>query len=617
MAIDNDNPQGADQNIPTYDAIHEGQPVSPDMDLRQTAGQPDINNAPDQSRQALRMPTPQVQAPPQARPQARPVSYRARIFDHILSTMSPPMRVNDVDAQGNAIVREVPRSHGTLGKSIIASVLAGMLSPTADQYMSNPYGAVRIPNPMGDMAAGAQGYKNDQQAQQAKMQGRIDERTARAAQVLQNNLNTYHIATAAQNLQTEQQQKLVSDGEPMLKALREFDAQNNDATQPRFVKASGVTGQDVMEKYHTLKENAILDGYVPALDANGNQIKHNGMIQYTPTFTVIDPEAMIKLSPELKEQLSPRIPGFSKVPDGTPIKLKALLPKLHQIQYSSIAQGMFTNLGKMAEDNGAKSVDVAGLMKDPRVSAVFDQIIGLNGHDPDEVIDALRKSHDPKAQLAAGIISDKLGLNDPAVFRSFGEDRKKQQLQDKGEQAAATKDAERNSLEKGDRGFYSSVVASDKTGWKPDQATYLNRKEYNSAREKFTTPSGAFGKALDVEKSYSMMNAAYDEYKAAAAQGKQLPSGAQSMLALSTHLATTFGGVKGSRVTKDMIQHHLGARSVSDDALVGIQKFTSGDVLSPAQWAAFHDLIGQSRKFTWDGVVKTAHAQGLRRTRPA
>ena len=88
--------------------------------------------------------------------------------------------------------------------------------------------------------------------------------------------------------------------------------------------------------------------------------------------------------------------------------------------------------------------------------------------------------------------------------------------------------------------------------------------------------------AEQVEKSYQMMNQAYNEYQGAAAQGKDLPTGAQSMVALSTHLATTFGNVKGARITKDMIQEHLGARSVSDAATVAIQKLTNGDVLSPA-----------------------------------
>lgn len=109
-----------------------------------------------------------------------------------------------------------------------------------------------------------------------------------------------------------------------------------------------------------------------------------------------------------------------------------------------------------------------------------------------------------------------------------------------------------------------------------------------------------------VEKSYQMMNNAFNEYQAAKAQGKDLPTGAQSMVALSTHLSTTFGNVKGARITKDMIQEHLGSRSVSDSALVAIQKLTNGDVLSPDQWKAFHDLISESRKISWQTAAKEA-----------
>ena len=102
-----------------------------------------------------------------------------------------------------------------------------------------------------------------------------------------------------------------------------------------------------------------------------------------------------------------------------------------------------------------------------------------------------------------------------------------------------------------------------------------NEKAINAHDKAYVQP------AEQVEKSYQMMNQAYNEYQGAAAQGKDLPTGAQSMVALSTHLATTFGNVKGSRITKDMIQEHLGARSISDAASVAIQKLTNGDVLSP------------------------------------
>jgi len=118
-------------------------------------------------------------------------------------------------------------------------------------------------------------------------------------------------------------------------------------------------------------------------------------------------------------------------------------------------------------------------------------------------------------------------------------------------------------------------------------------------------------KAYDTEKAFQMSQQAFTEYQNALKQGKTLPTGAQSMLLLSQHLGTTFGNVKGSRITKDMIAEHLGARGVSDAAHVAVQRLVNGDQLSSAQWAAFTDLISQSRNATWENAVSNARNQGL------
>ena len=114
--------------------------------------------------------------------------------------------------------------------------------------------------------------------------------------------------------------------------------------------------------------------------------------------------------------------------------------------------------------------------------------------------------------------------------------------------------------------------------------------------------------ALQAEQSYNLANNAYNDYTAAAAKGQTLPTGAQSMLMLSQHLANTFGTVKGARVTKDMIQEHLGARNITDDMQVAINKLVNGDQLSSNQWGAFHRLIGQARTEKW----RTAASEGAR-----
>lgn len=148
---------------------------------------------------------------------------------------------------------------------------------------------------------------------------------------------------------------------------------------------------------------------------------------------------------------------------------------------------------------------------------------------------------------------------------------------------------------------------AEKTGERADQRALTSRDErrIDQHDKAYVQPAEA------VEKSYEMMDNAYREYKDAEAKGQKLPTGAQSMVALSTHLSTTFGNVKGARITKDMIQEHLGARSISDAALVAMQKFTNGDVLSPDQWDAFHDLIKQSRDLSWKTAVKEAQRKKI------
>ena len=145
------------------------------------------------------------------------------------------------------------------------------------------------------------------------------------------------------------------------------------------------------------------------------------------------------------------------------------------------------------------------------------------------------------------------------------------------------------------------------SGIKPGMSTAAGAAGVRGEADKFN--KAYVDPAMAVEKSYDMMDKAFNEYNEAKAAGKDLPTGAQSMLALSTHLSTTFGNVKGSRITKDMIQEHLGARSVGDTALVAVQRLTNGDVLSPDQWKAFHDLIGQSRQLQWQNVLE----EGARR----
>lgn len=153
-------------------------------------------------------------------------------------------------------------------------------------------------------------------------------------------------------------------------------------------------------------------------------------------------------------------------------------------------------------------------------------------------------------------------------------------------------------------GVQANTLPADPFGAKPDRT--INRNEYNKRDDQQLQFRQ---KTLDpVEKSYQMFEKAYADHK------RGTKTGAEGMVALSTHLNTTFGSVKGARVTKDMIHEHLSARNITDDMLVAVNKLKNGDPLSNKQWDAFHQLISQSRAVSWQQAGDSARNAGIPRT---
>jgi hypothetical protein len=145
----------------------------------------------------------------------------------------------------------------------------------------------------------------------------------------------------------------------------------------------------------------------------------------------------------------------------------------------------------------------------------------------------------------------------------------------------------------------ATAEGADEVSWGPN-----GQKGFQSWHAKNVTP------AMQVENTYQKASDVYEQYKALRKQGKDFPTGAQSVQMLSYHIANTFGGanMRGGRVTKDLIEKHIGARSVSDSALVAVQKLTNGEQLSPQQWDAFYSLVKETRDETWRSVLNDATA---------
>lgn len=113
--------------------------------------------------------------------------------------------------------------------------------------------------------------------------------------------------------------------------------------------------------------------------------------------------------------------------------------------------------------------------------------------------------------------------------------------------------------------------------------------------------------ANDVERAYQMYQEALQEYNSGNAK-----TGAATMLALSQHLNTTFGQVKGSRMNRDLIQEHRDAIGALDRLELEAGKLAGrGDQLTADQMVEFGRLIQNMRHLTWETATKEALRHGL------
>lgn len=217
-------------------------------------------------------------------------------------------------------------------------------------------------------------------------------------------------------------------------------------------------------------------------------------------------------------------------------------------------------------------------------------------------LDAYMKKPNPNPDVVKGL------TDLTAKLKQISDGMKQASKADKYNDAYAQAEAQKRARLDVDEEAYKRFAANDVTGWKPKDGAILSEQQIAAANNKLT--QGPLKDAQSAEKSYEMFNSAYAERATAT-------TGAGSMLALSTHLATTFGNVKGSRVTKDMIHEHLGARNVSEDAQAAVQKLvgdgkgTMSGVLTENQWNDFKKLITESRNISWKSAIQSAHSMGV------
>lgn len=396
MSVDNsnqNNPQSSAQ--PTVDTSYAGATIPENQAPVTPAGQP-----------PTAAPTADSTAAPTQTPAGEPQSPHndhVAMFDKILRMVNPGQTY--VDPTGK---QQVVRNRATLGNSVIASVLAGMMTPT--KYREGTYGPVVS----GDAtAAGAyEAGKGQQTEQNTKLQATSDETQAKKLAVVKNNVDMMHqYAALAQQQHTELQGVADRNNATILKDLGDYDTKIDDPTQ-KLIKGKGLSLEQAMQmtKGKMSSQNMVIDGYQDVTDESGRT-------SVQPTYAVINPDAKINMSESSAAELAKYKPAYKNAYDLTGgnirVPVNQYLSDVHLANSASNLESFMKRNDDALEALGIKSKDVdvaAASRTNPRVRQSINEAENAlaQGGEMYQVLDRLQKSPDGATLLTAmGINPDK------------------------------------------------------------------------------------------------------------------------------------------------------------------------------------------------------------------
>lgn len=344
------------------------QPTDPTQQLQQTA-QPNQPTQPVQPTQTqpTQPPIQQTQPPipkvsPTTQSQQGTPSLHARIFDKILKGMTGgPQRI--VDENGN--VQEVPQSRATMGKSIVAAALAGLMSPS--HYRDTPYGPVR--DYSADMAGAAQAGQAAYAKPQQKAQEQSNLQQTRKLFTLQNNVKLVQQAAAMAHQKHEVLDDVVkTNTEKFANPLAEWDKQRPAGEDSIFAN-KGMTSDEVLKSGHNLTDhNVYIDGYVEKPD-------QFGVLEPQPTYAIIrttnkdGSPISLKLPQEVTDELGKFNKGYQQAYTATGgnviVPINNYMDAVHTYHTLNSVESFMNRVQKDVNPKGSKIDLAAAYKKDP------------------------------------------------------------------------------------------------------------------------------------------------------------------------------------------------------------------------------------------------------------
>jgi hypothetical protein len=285
--------------------------------------------------------------PAQQKPQPTQPHPVSRMFDGILKNLSGgPITVTD-PVTGER--REVPQSRGTIGKSILAAALAGLMTPTA--YRETPYGpVVDTGNTLaGAGAAGLAARQNrEQQAQKLS-----DDQQAKKLMVLTNNAKLVQLQAASAHANHVMMQDNLANSETFLSAFQDYDKVRTPDQPPAFM-AQGLSAEDILapNSGHKLTDsNVVMDDVRQVYNPETKQMEEH------PTYAILNPAlGDIQLPKEVTDKLAEMNSQWKDihrvVGGNVRVPVNAYVSAMHD--YQAVTQGQNV-LNTVAQEVGGKT----------------------------------------------------------------------------------------------------------------------------------------------------------------------------------------------------------------------------------------------------------------------
>jgi hypothetical protein len=420
-------------------------PITPTPEMQPPAGAPPTGTPPAQAPSGVgsaitgqppttAQPTPNAAQPIPTtvagqpnQPNADPMDAHVSVYRKFLQGFKSPVG-SYVDPSGN-----VKPTNISLGRTVLASVLAGMMSPT--QYRDTPYGPV-----VNGSATAAGSFQAGQKVvsdQNAAAQALSDKQQAMKLQNISNSVQQVHLMAALTQQKHQELQGVLDSNQPALDDFKAMDDKQADPSK-KTILSEPMTFQQAMDSplygKGKMTTNSIL-----MTSSRSVYDPETGETHEVPLFTILSPEAGgVTISEDQKKNFSTINRSF----DGMG-GLDARIP-IHQylaLQGNLTSVQHFQSFIKRADEQLGIKEDAdlaAAVKKDPTLIngiRAAENALAQGGSTAD-TLQRIQHGTDGKVNWDSSKLFEAMGLSQDAVSDYIRADQRERARQDAADKEA-------------------------------------------------------------------------------------------------------------------------------------------------------------------------------------